>query len=81
MNETYECEGYLSIDANRAHLQEIHTLIRALLTTRLSQLRLYGYGDALLPAGKRVREPTELISRKAGELNSTERPDDGTLVS
>ena len=41
MNETYEREGYLSIDAKRAHLQEIHTLIRALLRTRPS--RLLGY--------------------------------------
>jgi len=49
MNETYECEGYLSLDANRAHLQEIHTLIRTMLTTRLSQLRLYGYGMLSFP--------------------------------
>jgi len=41
MNETYECEGYLSLDANRAHLQEIHTLIRTMLTTR--PFRLLGY--------------------------------------
>ena len=81
MNETYEREGYLSIDAKRAHLQEIHTLIRALLTTRPSRLRLYSHGDVLVPAGKQVREPTERVSRKAGELNSTKRPDDEALVN